>query len=888
MCMFLKKFVPGRCLVILGLMFSMAVGCGGSTESGEPLCTSDRDCESYEFCNSGTCTPFGGDQIHRSCTVDADCRDKELCLGGICVAGSDPDGGDADPSDNDELPDADGGTGEDDFDNVDGGDQMADQQADNDLPQPQINLAGDVTVFEDSEGRIYEINYGNVFVGTPVERQLVIGNLGEATLEVSVVTINNDEHQEFSLLPVVPPALSIEPGEEQILLFRYQAQDGLTDRAVAKIFSNDPDQGEIPVQLVSEFKGDARIYLDPVALNFGEVAEGQADTQALTIANRGSGNAVLRIDSVAPEVGIETAYTVIVEDPDDGSEISLPAFINPGESITAQVTFTAPARGHFNGNLVILNSDPASTTATVLLEAAAGIPKLFTEPETLAFGPIAIGTAAPAQTLILRNQGVGDLTINGIELAATSSADITLHDLPAPLPAQPVVIAPGGHVSVSLHYTPLELGTDMATVLIDHDAPDPGQQLQLLASGEGYQGNAKPKAVILADGVDTVSVSVALHDSVQLLGSDSFDVDGSITEYLWRIVDQPVDNPCGLQSSLAGTISQNTSIVLHEAGVTTIGLMVKDDQDTWSDEDLLQIIVASVPEAYIDVDGNDTGYIEVDQGETLTFDGRGSSDCDGVITDWQWSMKAFPAKRLTAPILGGGPDTTSVLFDFPGYYTIGLVVVDSDSPTNESALAQFDVLVRGPRGFRVTVDWFDRGQDDQAVDVDLHMLKPGSTNFFGADDCCPYKELWDGDPAEFSCSENTDWGIYGQPIYEDTWEDDDAAEPPNPLLPSDVISHTDPAKGDYELYVFFRCHSSTNDLSIYVCCDDGIWPCPFGLSLCQDDCGRIAEGIVIYYVTDFDGQETEVARKGFLIQTDKFQTLIPLGKMVWPEGIFVP
>ncbi|MBW1873751.1 MAG: choice-of-anchor D domain-containing protein, partial [Deltaproteobacteria bacterium] len=284
-------------LLALGLLLS---GCSGDTtnDAGTP-CSIDDECGIGEYCKEGYCTPFGGDKGPQFCDADNDCEEGQICEQGICVPGERQDGSDGAVDGGDRQPDGGGDT-------TDSGDL-----------KPQIALGGDVTVYEDDQGKIYEINYGSVTVGSPVERTMVIRNSGQADLEVSVVTLTEDPGGEFEITPSVPPALVIGPGEEESLVVTYQAKDGLTDRAVAKVFSNDPDEGEIDVQLVSEFKGEARIYLDPPALDFGAVSQGQSTTLPLTITNQGTGNAVLTIESVEPEVGIQTAYEIELEDPND-------------------------------------------------------------------------------------------------------------------------------------------------------------------------------------------------------------------------------------------------------------------------------------------------------------------------------------------------------------------------------------------------------------------------------------------------------------------------------------------------------------------------------------------------------------------------------------------
>jgi len=229
--------MKSRGVIIAGViaLASLLAACGDPTapDCGQP-CSDDFECCVGEYCKDGICTPIGS----RVCTFDSECHEDEICEGGMCIPGSRPDGGH---------------DGSDGIDGEDGSD--GDAATDTGGPQPRIFLAGDVVTHQDAQGVIYEINFGNVSMGVPVSRNLIIQNAGDADLEVSVVTLTDDPDDEFSLQPEVTPesALLIAPGQEETLVVEYSAADGLTDRAVARIFSNDPENGQIDVQLGSEF-----------------------------------------------------------------------------------------------------------------------------------------------------------------------------------------------------------------------------------------------------------------------------------------------------------------------------------------------------------------------------------------------------------------------------------------------------------------------------------------------------------------------------------------------------------------------------------------------------------------------------------------------------------
>ena len=841
-------------LLCLGVVFT-ACGDDTITDGGVP-CTRNEECGVGEYCNNGFCTPY------KTCTTDEDCAAGEICSLGVCEPGTRPDGGDGDADGGDQLPD--------------GGDPAADEPQ----PQPEITLAGDVIEIVDQQGTTYEINYGSVTMGTPVTRVLIIRNTGDADLEVSVINIDMDPNGEFRLEPTVPPALTIEPGGEEPLGVIYTPADGLTDRAIAEIFSNDPVNGQIPVQLISEFKGTAEIGLIPSTLDFGNVPVGQTPMQSFEIVNNGTGNAVLRINDVAPDVNIAHGYSVVLVDPISGDPVTPPHYLNNGELIRADVTFTTPSRGSYDGVINVTSDDPASPTASVTVLGRAGVPVIAVDPLSINFGQVPANALPVEQQVTIRNDGAGDLNISSIALTGAST-DMTLLGLPDPIPP----LAPANNLVVTVQYLPTDVGTDDQTVTIQSD--DPAQATVLVSvTGEGIQGNADPTAVIYANGQDLATIDVMLNDQVALDGTHSFDTDGTVDAYEWRIVSQPAIHPCGQESDLDGAMLDVTSIRLREAGKTTIGLRVQDDLLAWSTEDLLEINVDAKPRADVRVGGNTTGYIEVDMGDTITFDGTFSSDCDGIVNGYAWSWGLVPPGRGGDPTIGGGNDYGSVLFDFPGMYVIQLVVTDNDG--NPSDPAEFDILVKGPKAFRITADWFDQGNDDHHVDVDIHLLKPGSTAMCSADDCYPAKQGGNHPTCDDSGNMSPNWGQYGSPTYQsDSWEDVDGLD--DPLRPADVVNFLNPGMGVYGIYVTFRCHSSGQFGGDYLCCDD---MCTIGCPFCvpcavpEDKCGRRAVGTAHVYVTDYYDNETLEATVGFSFDSEEHYQYRQLGTLSWPDGTF--
>ena len=159
-----------------------------------------------------------------------------------------------------------------------------------------------------------------------------------------------------------------------------------------------------------------------------------------------------------------------------------------------------------------------------------------------------------------------------------------------------------------------------------------------------------------ADGVD-----------VTLDGSGSTDADGDdiIVSYEW------FDEDDNLIASGINPVVEDLGLGIH-----TIRLVVTDDQGATS-EDLVEIEVLNVPpdaDAGADQSGLDAVECSDDgSGTSVSLDGSGSSDLDGVIVSWEWFDE-------DDNLIAEG-ETTTASFGL-GTHTVTLVVTDNDGATD--------------------------------------------------------------------------------------------------------------------------------------------------------------------------------------------------------------
>lgn len=229
-------------------------------------------------------------------------------------------------------------------------------------------------------------------------------------------------------------------------------------------------------------------------------------------------------------------------------------------------------------------------------------------------------------------------------------------------PANGTVVIQGRQVE----YTPDAgyVGTDTFTYDVTDtvDGSDTGTVTVTVVAGN------QPPVAVIAGGNRTVADSDGVPgERVVVDGSGSSDPDGTVGFYEWTVN--------GVVADVASTATPTFDL---PDGTNTISLRVFDDSETASTPATVTITVATnVPPVAVIAGGN-RAVADNDQrpGEQVAVDGSGSSDADGTIATYQWSVNGQPAAG------SAGPRPTLSLADGPN--TVALVVVDGAGAASTS------------------------------------------------------------------------------------------------------------------------------------------------------------------------------------------------------------
>jgi len=160
--------------------------------------------------------------------------------------------------------------------------------------------------------------------------------------------------------------------------------------------------------------------------------------------------------------------------------------------------------------------------------------------------------------------------------------------------------------------------------------------------------------------------TVLIGSPVELNGTASFDTDGTITEWLWNV---SAGNPVTIHMDGANTSVANFTAP-DATGVYSFTLVVKDDNETWSLEDEVNVTVELPPNVVPFAIVRATPAIEL--GDVIDLNGSASYDPDGDIVEWQWNCTS----NASLVIIGADGPLASATPGEAGTYIFTLKVRD--------------------------------------------------------------------------------------------------------------------------------------------------------------------------------------------------------------------
>lgn len=288
------------------------------------------------------------------------------------------------------------------------------------------------------------IDFGTVARGTPYEKNFLVLNAGEATLEISSMT-TTDEH--FILNA---NSFSLEPGYSRSITVTFES--GSVREYVEKvhILSNDvsnPDK-EVVLKATTRDAIPPTAKIDADSVKFGVLGVGLWTSQKLTIQNTGESTLRLR--------------EITIDDPNFGVEIT-ELDIDPDSAKQIEIIFAPSLPQKFVSSINMESNNPEQEIIEIPLVGTGRNrldQKMVISPEKIEFQDIAIGKTAD-QYLTISNQGEKPLLIQ----------EITSDNFQFQVDTTNFPVNPLSQQAVKISYSPVVVGEDSAEITILSDDP---------------------------------------------------------------------------------------------------------------------------------------------------------------------------------------------------------------------------------------------------------------------------------------------------------------------------------------------------------------------------------------------------------------------------------
>jgi hypothetical protein len=193
------------------------------------------------------------------------------------------------------------------------------------------------------------VTFGATPLLTPVEQTIAVSNVGSDPLLITSASVLVTEGATAELLNPLSGNTEIAPGDTRSFTIRFTAQSSGDFESQFVVSSNDPVLPEISVPLSAH--SGPRIDISSEAVLFCG-----ASTKTLSLVN--TGTVTTAVNSV--ELSSEASSLQAVAVDGSGEPLSPPFFLEPGESVDVQVSWSGVLSGvdEAGGVLSILSDDP--------------------------------------------------------------------------------------------------------------------------------------------------------------------------------------------------------------------------------------------------------------------------------------------------------------------------------------------------------------------------------------------------------------------------------------------------------------------------------------------------------------------------------------------------
>ncbi len=297
------------------------------------------------------------------------------------------------------------------------------------------------------------------------------------------------------------------------------------------------------------------IQIDPPALQFGELSDGEEEVQTFVVSNVGASG--LEVSDIVIATGI--AFEVLGPD----FEFTLA----PGDEKSVDVAFRPMGADENYGAATVLSNDPDEAEANVDLLGYGLVPELQITPPSYNFDDSFVPCGSQVE-LELKNIGDVDLVIESFDY--NSGGLLAVVD-PGSLASQlPLTLAPGEYTTLWVEFTPTEAGSDTGTLEVTSN--DPRGVVTADQNGEGAY-LATNTEEFTSPGAPPVDIIVAIDQSGSMESDNVDDVQNGFPGFVqelqnvadWQLLLVTQTDGCGTGGIINGNTPNAESLLVNNA-----------------------------------------------------------------------------------------------------------------------------------------------------------------------------------------------------------------------------------------------------------------------------------------------------------------------------------
>jgi Abnormal spindle-like microcephaly-assoc'd, ASPM-SPD-2-Hydin len=336
------------------------------------------------------------------------------------------------------------------------------------------------------------VDFGDVGVGVSAASNVTIANPSTTSIVISQVSISG---QTFSLASGVQLPISIPAGGTHSLMVGFAPVS--TDAYSGQLTIMDPSAkaiAQVPLIGRGGHHWGPQLTVSASSLSFGSETMNTAKSMTVTLTSSGTSAVTVSLAAISG-----TDFTIV------GG--TLPATLNPNQTLALQVQFKPTATGAVTGQLTLNSNSTTGGTAAVALSGtgmAAASPQLTLSASSLSFGSDIVNTAKTL-SLTLTSSGTSSVTVNSAAITGTGFTIVA--------ESFPVTLNANQSVTLQVQYEPTTTGAASGQIAISSNSTTGGTATVTL-SGTGTA--ASPQLTISASSLSFGSETVNMPKTMTL------------------------------------------------------------------------------------------------------------------------------------------------------------------------------------------------------------------------------------------------------------------------------------------------------------------------------------------------------------------------------------